>query len=95
MYAVRLLRRRNQRDEEYGRVVWDNGVVRFDGLSSVFRASLMRGIEDGQRRYTPEDGLAFLECLQSYPFDHGLRASDIEAISLPSGNGGGAPLDCP
>ena len=85
MYAVTLLRRRNDKDEEYGRIVLKGNTVMFDGLSSVFEAYLMNGITGVQQsRYTPLDGFVFLKNLQHHVFGHGLRATDIEEISQPS-----------
>lgn len=81
MYAVTLLRRRNNKDEEYGRIVLKGDRVEFQGLSSVFQAYLQQGIVDGQQvTRTPRDGIAFLKNLKHHRFDHGLRATDMQEI---------------
>jgi hypothetical protein len=81
MYAVKLLRRRNEKDEEYGRILLEGGTVKFQGLSSVFESYLQRGIVGIEnRKFTPRDGLTFLQNLKYHSFDTCLRASDIEEI---------------
>jgi hypothetical protein len=84
MYAVKLLRRRNDRDEEYGRVILEGETVTFQGLSSIFESYLHRGIVGNEKRkFTPRDGLPFLQNLKYHRFDLCLRATDIEEISEP------------
>lgn len=81
MYAVKLLRRRNERVEEYGRILLEGETVKFQGLSSVFESYLRRGITDEkQRRLTPRDGIHFLRSLKYHHFDVALHATDIEEI---------------
>ena len=84
MYAVRLLRRRNERDEEYGRVLLEGNDVVFHGLSSVFQAYLRRGIADAQQRvHVPDDGISFLKNLKHCHIGLALRATDVEEVMDP------------
>ena len=82
MYAVKLMRRRLDRDEEeYGRVLLEGETVSFQGLSTVFQAYLRRGIQDEQHgTHTPKDGISFLKQIEHYCFDVVLYATHIQEI---------------
>lgn len=79
MYTVKLMRRRDERVEEYGRVLLEGKTIRFQSLSTVFQAYLQRGIEDEQHHlHTPNDGIAFLKYLAHHHFGDALYATHVE-----------------
>jgi hypothetical protein len=78
MHVVTLTRRLAAHQETYGRVLFDGRQVRYDGLTSVFRRHLERGIHGPQNRvYLPSDGLDFLTNLKHHFAKDGLQASEV------------------
>ena len=81
MYTVKLMRRRDQREEEYGRVILEDNHIKYQGLTQVFQAYLQRGIRNHQNvTLTPRDGLSFLENLKYHYFGAALYATDITEL---------------
>ena len=78
MYAVNFLRKTGALEQIYGSVIFDGQLIMYSGLTSVFEKYLNKGIiAQNGRRYTPADGLAFLESLHLAFADQSLRATDI------------------
>lgn len=81
MYAVQLMRQRDERIEEYGRVLLEGQTITFEGLSAVFQAYLQRGIQDDQQRLvTPGEGMAFLKNLKYHHFDAPVFATEVREL---------------
>lgn len=78
MYTVKLMRRRDEREEEYGRVILEGNHIKYQGLTLVFQAYLQRGIQNPQNvTLTPSDGISFLKNLKYHHFDAALYATDM------------------